>query len=79
MKTRLANEIIACFQEISADEFGEELATKLKGITEECLRPESSRPEMSRVLRMLRGKLTANKGTVELYCVGTGNGTTGRK
>ncbi|XP_015766245.1 PREDICTED: tyrosine-protein kinase Fer-like isoform X3 [Acropora digitifera] len=62
--------------EISVDEFGEELATKLKGITEECLRPESSRPEMSRVLRMLRGELTANKGTVELYCIGTGTGTT---
>ncbi|XP_044172563.1 uncharacterized protein LOC114963820 isoform X2 [Acropora millepora] len=64
------------FPEISVDEFGEELATKLKGITEECLRPESSRPEMSRVLRMLRGELTANKGTVELYCIGTGTGTT---
>ncbi|XP_067026413.1 uncharacterized protein [Acropora muricata] len=62
--------------EISVDEFGEELATKLKGITEECLRPESSRPEMSRVLRMLRGELTAKKGTVELYCIGTGTGTT---
>ena len=73
----ITNEIITCFQEISVDEFGEELATNLKGIIEECLRPESSRPEMSRVLRMLGGELTANKGTVELYCIGTGTGTTG--
>ncbi|XP_044174421.1 uncharacterized protein LOC122958076 [Acropora millepora] len=65
--------------EISVHEFGEELAKKLKVITEECLRPESSRPEMSGVLGMLRGELTANNSTVELdYCIGTGSGTTGR-
>ncbi|XP_044172270.1 uncharacterized protein LOC122956650 [Acropora millepora] len=63
--------------EISVVEFGEELAKKLKVITEECLRPESSRPEMSGVLGMLRGELTANNSTVELdYCIGTGSGTT---
>ncbi|XP_015774992.1 PREDICTED: uncharacterized protein LOC107353184 [Acropora digitifera] len=65
--------------EISVHEFGEELAKKLKVITEECLRPESSRPEMSGVLGMLRGELTANNSTVELnYYIGTGSGTTGR-
>ncbi|XP_068731509.1 uncharacterized protein [Montipora capricornis] len=62
--------------EVCFDEFGEELATKLKIIVEECVKPESSRPEMRRVLSTLREELTANQSKVELYCVGTGTGTT---
>lgn len=65
------------FQDISVEEFGEELALKLKKIVDECLRPEKSRPEMHFVLNILRGKITTRTNTVELYCVGTGTGTTG--
>ncbi|XP_022801603.1 uncharacterized protein LOC111339252 isoform X2 [Stylophora pistillata] len=62
--------------DISVEEFGEELALKLKEIVDECLRPEKSRPEMHFVLNILRGKITTRTNTVELYCVGTGTGTT---
>ena len=64
-------------QDISVEEFGEELALKLKKLIDECLKPEKSRPEMHLLLNMLRGKITSHKSTVELYCVGTGTGTTG--
>lgn len=43
----------------------------------ECLKPEKSRPEMHFVLNILRGKISTRKNSVELYCVGTGTGTTG--
>lgn len=68
-----------CFQDISVDEFGKELATKLKTIIEECLKPEKSRPEMHFIHSILKGKATMHKNKVELYCIGTGNGTTGTK
>jgi len=67
----------ACCQDISVEEFGEELATKLKTIIDECLKPEKSRPEMHLLLSILKGKITSQKNRVELYCVGTGAGTTG--
>lgn len=70
---------ITGFQEISVEEFGEELGKKLKTIIDECLKPEKSRPEMHLVLSILKGKVTAHKNKVELYCVGTGTGTTGTK
>ena len=59
------------------EEFGEELVAKLRTIVEESLKPESHRPEMKLVLSILRGEVTSNKNKVELYCVGTGKGTTG--
>lgn len=66
-----------CRQDISVEEFGEELATKLKTIIDDCLKPEKSRPEMHLLLSKLKGKVTSHKNRVELYCVGTGTGTTG--
>lgn len=66
-----------CYQDISVEEFGEELVTKLKKIIDECLKPEKSRPEMPLLLSILKGKVTSRKNRVELYCVGTGTGTTG--
>ena len=66
-----------CFQEIPEEEFGAELRTKLKFIIEECLRAESSRPGMQRVLQILNERLNTQKNRVELFCVGTGQGTTG--
>ncbi|XP_020632863.1 uncharacterized protein LOC110069677, partial [Orbicella faveolata] len=62
--------------DISVEEFGEELATKLKTIIDDCLKPEKSRPEMHLLLSKLKGKVTSHKNRVELYCVGTGTGTT---
>jgi len=62
--------------DISVDEFGKELVTKLKTIIEECLKPEKSRPEMHFIHSILKGKATMHKNKVELYCIGTGNGTT---
>lgn len=62
--------------DISIEEFGEELATKLKTIIDKCLKPEKSRPEMHVLLNILRGKVTSQKNKIELYCVGTGTGTT---
>ncbi|XP_073247828.1 uncharacterized protein [Porites lutea] len=61
---------------INLEEFGEELAAKLRTIVEECLKPGSHRPEMKLVLSILRGEVTSNRNKVELYCVGTGTGTT---
>lgn len=68
---------VTCCQKINLEEFGEELAAKLRTIVEECLKPESHRPEMKVVLSILRGEVTSNRNKVELYCVGTGTGTTG--
>ena len=69
---------VICCQKINLEEFGEELAAKLRTIVEECLKPESHRPEMKLVLSILRGEVTSNWNKVELYCVGTGTGTTGK-
>ena len=79
---KIAFKILASFsgfQDISHEEFGEELATKLKTIIDECLKPEKSRPEMHFLLSILMGKITSQTNKVELYCVGTGTGTTGTK
>lgn len=70
---------IVDLQEISVEEFGEELAKKFRTIIDDCLKPEKSRPEMHAVLSVLKGKLSTNKSKVELYCVGTGTGTTGER
>ena len=64
-------------QDIPVEEFGEDLATKLKTIIDNCLKPEKSRPEMHLLLSILKGKVTSHENRVELYCVGTGTGTTG--
>ena len=80
--TKITFDFVALFhgcQDISVEEFGEELATKLKTIIDECLKPEKSRPEMHLLLSVLKGKITSHKNKVELYCVGTGTGTTGTK
>ncbi|CAH3127815.1 unnamed protein product [Pocillopora meandrina] len=61
---------------IPIEEFGEELVLKLKEIIDGCLKPEKSRPEMNFLLNILRGQITSRKITVQLYCVGTGTGTT---
>lgn len=68
---------LICRQDISVEEFGEDLATKLKTIIDNCLKPEKSRPEMHFLLSILKGKVASHKNRVELYCVGTGTGTTG--
>ena len=65
------------YQDISVEEFGEELVEKLKTIIDESLKKESSRPEMYQLFSILSGKVTSHKNRVELYCVGTGTGTTG--
>ena len=66
-----------CRQDICVKEFGEDLAMKFKTIIEKCLKPEKSRPEMHLLLSILRGKVASHENRVELYCVGTGTGTTG--
>ena len=57
-------------QDISLDEFGKELPTKIKRIIDECLKPESSRPEMCIALSILR-KLERNGVTTEADQTGT--------
>ena len=59
------------------EEFGKELQIKLTTIMEECLKPERPRVSMEDALKVLHNPVVSHKNKVELFCIGTGQGTTG--
>ena len=44
---------------------------------EDCLKPEIQRVSMEQVLTTLKNPVVSHKNKVELFCIGTGQGTTG--
>ena len=44
---------------------------------EECLKPERPRISMEDVLKVLHNPVVSHRNKVELFCIGTGQGTTG--